>query len=111
MAWYTRGVSFALTDLTSPVSTTAPRVTAPPGTGFVVVPGGTPGQTQSPKQPALPGSQNDAADFYGLGAALVVIVGAIFLVRRLVPLRRQSYVGRHPSQPPGHGDDREDPRS
>ena len=100
----------ALTDPTSPVPTTAPRVTAPSGTGLVVIPGGTPGQTQSPKQVALPGSQNDAADFYGIVAALVVIVGAIFLVRRIVPLRRQSYVGRHPSQPPEEGDDREDRR-
>ena len=106
MAWYTGGVSFALSDPTSPVTTTAPRVTAPSGTGFVVVPG----QTQSPKQPALPGPQNDAADFYGLAAAVVIIVVSIFLVRRLLPLRRQSYVGRHPSPPPEEGDDREDPR-
>jgi hypothetical protein len=76
-------------------------VTAPSGKGFVVIPGGTPGQTVSSKQPALPGPQNDAADFYGLGAALALIVAAIFFVRKIVPLRRQVYVGRHPTQPPG----------
>ncbi|MBO0692928.1 MAG: hypothetical protein J2P58_08530 [Acidimicrobiaceae bacterium] len=103
-------MSLALTDPTSPVTTAAPRVTAPPGTGFVVIPGGTPGQTQSPKQPAIPGSQNDAADFYGLAAALAVIVLAIFVVRKVVPLRRQTYVGRHPTQPPAEENDREDAR-
>lgn len=103
-------MTLALTDPTSPVTTTVPRVTAPSGTGVVVIPGGTPGQTQSPKQPVIPGSQNDAADFYGLGAALVVIVLAIFLVRRLLPLRRPSSVGRHPTQPPAEDDDRQDSR-
>lgn len=73
----------------------------------MVVPGG---QTQSPKQPALPGPQNDGADFYGLAAALALIVVAIFLVRKFVPLRRQSYVGRHPSQPPAEESGREDSR-
>lgn len=97
-------MSPTLTDPTSPVTTTAPRVTAPSGTGFVVVPGGSPGQAQSPKQPALPGPQNDGADFYGLGAAVALIVVSIFLVRKFVPLRRQSYVGRHPTQPPAADD-------
>jgi hypothetical protein len=89
---------------TSPVTTVLPPVTAPPGTGFVVIPG-SPGVSQAPKQPAVPGPQNDGSDFYGLGAALVVIVVAIFLVRRIVPLRRQSFVGRHPTQPPPPGPD------
>jgi len=101
------GVSLSLTDPTSPVPTTSPVVTAPSGTGFVTIPGA-PGQTVSPKQPALPGPQNDPADFYGLGAAVVVIVVAIFLVRKFVPLRRQSYVGRHPTQPPAEPEDRGD---
>ncbi len=52
-------------------------------------------------QPAVPGPQNDGSDFYGLAIAVVVIVGAIFLVRRLVPLRRGgSYTASRRSQPP-----------
>lgn len=79
-------------------------MTAPTGSGLVVIPGGTPGVTQSPKQPVLPGPQNDGSDFYGLAAAVVVIVVAIVAVRRLVPLRRQPSVGRHPTQPPDSHD-------
>ncbi len=57
--------------------------------------------TAVPGQPAVPGPQNDGSDFYGLAIALVVIVGAIFLVRRLVPLRRGgSYTASRRTQPP-----------
>jgi hypothetical protein len=92
--------------MSSPTSTTTspvPPITAPLGTGFVVIPGGTPNApsvTHASTQPAVPGPQTDGSDFWGLGAAVVVIVVAIFLVRRLVPLRRGSFVGRHPAQPP-----------
>jgi hypothetical protein len=78
----------------------APQVTAPPGTGFIVVPGGTPGVRQPATPAAVPGPQSDGSDFYGLGAALLIIVVAIFVVRRMVPLRRQPAEGPHPGPPP-----------
>jgi hypothetical protein len=93
-ACYTGGVTTPTTVSTAPGSTTpgtttSPLITAPPGTGFVVVPGGTPGVSTAPSgQPAVPGPQNDGSDFYGLAIAVVIIVGAILLVRRLVPLQR-----------------------
>jgi hypothetical protein len=92
--------------MSSSTSTTTSQftpVTAPPGKGFVVIPGQTPGApsvTHPSSQPAVPGPQNDGADFWGLGAALLVIVVAIFVVRKIVPLGRQFSVGRHPTQPP-----------
>lgn len=99
-------MSSAHSAATVPVQTTAPRVTAPSGTGVVVIPGGgVPGQGQphvtQPQNPAtIPGPQSDGSDFFGLAAAVVIIVVAILLVRRIVPLRRQPAVGRHPTQPP-----------
>jgi hypothetical protein len=95
-------VSHSATSPSTPGTTASPLVVAPPkGKGFVVIPGsGTPGVVQSPKLPAVPGPANDGSDFYGLGAAVVVIVVAIVAVRKLVPLRRQIVEGRHPTQPP-----------
>jgi hypothetical protein len=89
-ACYTGGVTSPTTTTTGPVTTTPfTPVTAPPGTGLVVIPGGTPGVSTAPVgQPAVPGPQNDGSDFYGLAVAVVIIVGAILLVRRLVPLQR-----------------------
>jgi hypothetical protein len=88
-ACYTGGVTTPTTVSQAPVTTTSPVVTAPPGTGFVTIPGGTPGVSTVPAgQPAVPGPQNDGSDFYGLGVALILIVGAILVVRRLVPLQR-----------------------
>jgi hypothetical protein len=74
---------------TSPGTTTSPLITAPSGSGFVTIPGGAPGVSTVPAgQLAVPGPQNDGSDFYGLAIAVFVIVGAILLVRRLVPLQR-----------------------
>jgi hypothetical protein len=99
LACYTGGVTSPTTvaaspgttspGTTSPGTTTSPLITAPSGSGFVTIPGGTPGVSTVPAgQPAVPGPQNDGSDFYGLAIAVVIIVGAILLVRRLVPLQR-----------------------
>lgn len=71
----------------------------------MVIPGAGPGGAGTSvghpaKQPVLPGSQTDATDFYGLAGALAVVVGAILVVRRIVPLRHQPALGRHPGPPP-----------
>ncbi len=102
LACYTRGVSSPTTVAGSSPTTVFTPVTAPSGSGFVTIPGGTPGVSIGVAgQPAVPGPQNDGSDFYGLAIAVVVIVGAIFLVRRLVPLRRGgSYTASRRSQPP-----------
>lgn len=85
----------------SVTTTTFTPITAPSGTGFVTIPGGAPGVSSIPAgQPAIPGPQNDGSDFYGLAAALVVIVGAILLVRRLVPLQRGSTLPTQRRRPP-----------